>query len=280
MSPRASKLKTALLAPWRYFKKLCFAIGLIVLIAMAGATVYVVTFLRSLPDVDKLDYGALQSLARKSVARRLEDKRKMPVWVPIQEVSRDYLYTIVMSEDSTFFEHEGVNVDAILNSLAENIRKRKVESGASTISQQIVKNLFLNDERKLSRKVKELLITERIEKRFNKNQLLEIYLNMAEFGPDLFGIRAAADTYFHKPPSKINAAEGAFIALMLPSPRKFYYAVFQNRYLSLKKKRKVRRVLGDMLANELISPKQYSQYVRYKYFRQPAVPNAAAGDED
>ena len=106
-----------------------------------------------------------------------------------------------------------------------------------------------------------------LEKHFTKNQILELYLNIAEFGPDIFGVHAASRYYFKKRPSKINAAEGAFLSLMLPSPRRNHYSLFQNRNLTPNKKRKLRRVLRGMVSEGFISQKQYNRYVRYNFFK-------------
>ncbi len=214
-----------------------------------------------------MNMAKLKELTLKRLAARYEDtKRRRPSWVPLADVRRDCLYAIVMSEDSTFFEHDGVNFDSMAAAALMNLRKGAYEAGASTISQQVVKNLFLTSERTLTRKLRELILTMDLESRFTKNQILEVYLNLVEIGPDLYGVGEAARHYFGKEPSEINAAEGAFIALMLPSPRKYHYSIFENRNLSLRHRRKLRRVLGDMHATELISPEMYREYVSYDYF--------------
>src|SRR5690606_22251702 len=115
------------------------------------------------------------------VNARLEDKRKRYKWVPMKKIHRDLVFSIVVSEDATFFEHNGFNFEAMVDSLAENIKERKAAYGASTISQQVVKNVFLTSEKTLFRKLKEALITHQMERRFSKNEILEIYLNIAEF---------------------------------------------------------------------------------------------------
>jgi monofunctional biosynthetic peptidoglycan transglycosylase len=269
LKSKLGRLAYVVLAPYRIFKVVCFSIGFLVLTLALGTGGYLYRVYRSVPDIDQMTFHQLKSRAQQSVFQRLEDRSRLGAfrWTEIHEVNRDFLYTIVMSEDSSFFDHEGLNYDAIMNSLAENIKKKKYEYGASTITQQVVKNLFLTHEKSLIRKLKEWILTEKIERRFTKNQILEAYLNLAEFGPDIFGIDSASRHFFHKAPSQINAAEGAFIALMLPSPRKNYYSIYQNRNLASTKKKKIRRVLGDMLANEFISQKQYQNYIRYKFYR-------------
>ena len=187
-------------------------------------------------------------------------------WIAIDEVSRDLLYSVVLAEDAEFFEHEGVAFDALLNSLADNIKRRKIESGGSTITQQTVKNVFLTNERTLLRKLKELLIARDIEEKLSKNEILEVYLNIAEFGPDIIGVNSASHKYFQKTPNEINAAEGAFLALLLPSPRRLAYSMVENKNLTKAHRNKIRRILGDMLHNEYISLKQYQEYLQYDYF--------------
>jgi len=95
---------------------------------------------------------------------------------------------------------------------------------------------------------------------------LELYLNLAEFGPDIFGARAASFYYFGHHPLYVNAAEGAFMALMLPSPRKNHYSIFKNKQLSPSKRRKLKRILADMLHNEFISSRQFRKFVNYDFF--------------
>lgn len=256
-------------SPVRFFKALCFSVGFVVVSTGLGACGYAAWVYSTLPDIKHMDFSELKARGQKSVQRRLEDKSKFnPRWLEIKEVHRDYLYTIVLSEDSGFFEHEGIEVDAMLASMAENLKHKKYEYGASTISQQVVKNVFLSSEKSIVRKLKEIFLTEQLERRFNKNQILELYFNIAEFGPDLFGADAAARHFFAKAPAQINAAEGAFIAQMLPSPRRNYYAMFENQNLPAAKRRRIRRVLGDMLGNEFISAKQYKDYTHYPYERK------------
>ena len=255
-----------LFSPFRLLKWLCLSLGLVVILISLGFGAYLVGFHRSLPTGGQLAFNNLKTLAQKRVLSKRENKNLHLKWVPLKDISRDSIYAIVTSEDSNFFEHGGVDFDAVIDSLAENLRKRKYEYGASTISQQVVKNLFLTSEKSLIRKVKEILITERIENARSKNEILEVYLNIAEFGRDLFGIAEASRFYFKKSPAKLNAAEASFLAILLPSPRKFQYAIFENKNLTPAKKRKIRRILGDMLAQEYISLKQYRHYSNYPYF--------------
>lgn len=256
----------AVVLPWRLFKVLTFCLGLIVMAAGGATYVYVNAFVRSFPDVEHMTMKDLQELGHKRVDERLVNKRAYYHWVELNEISRGCLYSIVTSEDATFFEHDGFNYDAIMDSLAENIRERKPAFGASTISQQVVKNLFLGNEKTLVRKFREFLITRAVERHFTKNQILEAYLNVAEFGPDIFGVDAAARHFFGRPPVELNAAQGAFLGLMLPSPRRNYFSIWQNKNLTKVKHRRLERVLRDMLYEEYITEAQYHQYTKFHFF--------------
>lgn len=255
-----------LTTPWRVFRVLCFVVGIVTLVIAGGLSAYTYNFLDSLPDFQATSFASLKKIALTKNKSRLENKSKLYRWVKLRDISRDYLYAIVMSEDSTFFEHEGIDYDALVDSLAMNLRKREIMAGGSTITQQTVKNLFLSNERSIIRKVKEVLITQDLETYLSKNQILELYLNMAEFGPDIYGVFAASRAYFNKKPSEIIAPEAAFIALMLPSPRRNHYSIFENKNLTKSKRRKIRRILSDMLHNEFISAKQYYSYIKYDFF--------------
>ncbi|MBL7714645.1 MAG: transglycosylase domain-containing protein [Bdellovibrionales bacterium] len=253
--------------PWRAFRKICYYVGLIVVIIGFILSLIGFHFFSTLPKIEALKFEDFKAMAQKRTSERRQGKGPKPVWIPISKVSKPYLYSIVTSEDAQFFDHDGIELDSIVASSLNNLRKRKVESGASTLSQQVVKNIFLTPERTISRKLRELVLTTRMEERLSKNEILELYLNLIEVGPDMYGIGVAAEYYFRKKPSEINAAEGAFIALMLPSPRKFHYMLFENRNLPRDKARKLRRVLSDLLVQDFITHQQYREYIRYPFFK-------------
>lgn len=254
-------------SPWRAFKVVCFSLGAATLVLSLVALISVYGYLKSLPNMSMLKFRDLKLIAQGKLQNKIQDPKHLYRWVSLDDISREYLYSIVASEDATFFEHSGFNFEAMANSLAENIKEQKIAYGGSTISQQVVKNLFLSSERTVSRKIKEFLITRELEARFSKNEILELYLNLAELGPDIYGVNAAAWTYFRKAPKKVNAAEGTFIALMLPSPKRHYYTIYQNRNLTRQKRRKIERVLRDMLYEEYLTEKQYREYVQWDYFK-------------
>lgn len=260
-----------LMSPVRLLKFICMCVGAFVIAVFTILGIYVWNVFATAPQVESYSFNDLKSKAVKAVFDKREDKRKKLTWVPIANINRSFLYSIVTSEDSSFFEHNGFNYDALAASLAENIKKKEYAYGGSTISQQVTKNLFLIKDKTLRRKAQEFIATKKLEEHFQKNEILELYLNLAEFGPDIFGVAEAAQHYFGKDPSQINAAEGTFIALMLPSPRGNYFKIFQNQNLTKQSRRQINRVLRDMRFNELISEGQYHQYSKYNYFkRSPA----------
>ena len=265
-STLSDAIKSVLMHPYLFLRKLCLYTGAVVLSMIVALITLAAIYFYTLPPIESMSFKELKTIAQAHVRTELKDKQKQYKWVTIGNINRDYLYTIVMAEDGNFFKHNGINYDALLNSLAENLKKKEFAYGASTITQQVAKNLFLTKKKTLLRKLREYTITRALEKRFNKNQILEVYLNIAELGSDVYGVRAASWNYFKKYPSKINAGEGALIALLLPSPRRYAYSIFQNHHLSPTNKKKYIRILKDMRYHEFISPEQYNHYRNYDFF--------------
>ncbi len=141
-------------------------------------------------------------------------------WVPISRISRHLVNAVIVSEDGMFFEHEGVDWYEIGESLEKNFERGKAARGGSTISQQLSKNLYLSTSKDPVRKLKELIITLRMERMLSKRRILEIYLNVIEWGDGVFGAEAAAKKYFGKSAAQLTREEAAQMAAVIPSPRK------------------------------------------------------------
>ena len=150
-------------------------------------------------------------------------------WVGLNEISPNLPLAVVASEDQKFPEHWGFDVAAIEKAYALNQHSHKVR-GASTISQQVAKNLFLWSGRSYFRKSLEAYFTVLIESLWPKRRILEVYLNIAEFGYGTYGAEAAAQRFFHKPASRLTRADCAVLAAVLPSPQ-HYSAAAPSRYL-------------------------------------------------
>ncbi|EPS8492837.1 monofunctional biosynthetic peptidoglycan transglycosylase [Yersinia enterocolitica] len=142
-------------------------------------------------------------------------------WVPMDEISPYMALAVMAAEDQKFPEHWGFDVGAIESALAHNQRNQNRIRGASTLSQQTAKNLFLWDGRSWVRKGLEVGLTAGIELVWTKRRILTVYLNIAEFGDGIFGVEAAARHFFNKPASKLSASESALLAAVLPNPLRF-----------------------------------------------------------
>ena len=144
-------------------------------------------------------------------------------WTPYERISRDLKRAVIAAEDGKFPEHEGFDFDAIQKAYQKNLQRGRVEAGGSTISQQLAKNLFLSGEKTPWRKLQEAIITFMLEKVMSKRRILEIYLNVIEWGNGIFGAEAATRHYYgvSASASSLSAEQSARLAAMIPNPR-FY----------------------------------------------------------
>lgn len=140
-------------------------------------------------------------------------------WIPLKDIPDHVISAILVSEDASFFSHQGFDWDEMLESLKLNVERHALVRGGSTISQQLTKNLFLSPEKHPLRKLKEAALTYWLERHLSKNRILELYFNVIEWGEGIFGIDAAARHYFHKPATRLSREEAARLAAVLPNPR-------------------------------------------------------------
>lgn len=145
-----------------------------------------------------------------------------PNFTSLPGISPDLIHCVLRSEDPDFFYHKGFYIDAFRSSIAQNYRQKRFARGGSTISMQLVKNVFLGRRKTIARKIEEILLTWLIERQtlVSKNRILEVYLNAIEWGPGIFGIAEASQFYFHKSPKDINLGECTFLASIIPMPKK------------------------------------------------------------
>ncbi len=142
-------------------------------------------------------------------------------WVPYNRISEHLKRAVVAAEDAKYLDHEGFDWEAIQKARQKNEERGKVVAGASTITQQLSKNLFLSGSRSWLRKAQEAAITWMMERTLSKRRILEMYLNVAEWGEGVFGAEAAARYHFGVPASALTPEQGAYLAAILPSPRKY-----------------------------------------------------------
>jgi len=143
-------------------------------------------------------------------------------WAPSGAVPSEMKWAVILAEDANFYKHEGVDVKAIKNAIKHDLEKKALSRGASTITQQTAKNLYLSREKTITRKLKELYLALRMEQELTKGRIVELYLNVVELGPMVYGIGHGSRYYFGKPPSAMTPRECAFLAAMLPGPRVAY----------------------------------------------------------
>ncbi len=142
-------------------------------------------------------------------------------WAPYERVSNHLKRAVVAAEDARFSEHEGFDWEGIQKALEKNQKKGKIVAGGSTITQQLAKNLFLSASKTPWRKAQEAVITLMLETVMDKRRILEIYLNVVEWGPGIFGAEAAARHYYGLSAAQLSAEQAARLAVLLPNPRKF-----------------------------------------------------------
>ncbi len=237
-------------------KKIIFA-GLAVFLAFVLIVVFfVMSALTHLPNV------AILRHYRPAAAAEVLDKdgnvltqfydRKFRIWIPIKGIPDIVVKAVVTAEDDTFFEHHGVNYKATWDALVLDVRKRRYASGGSTITQQMIKNVFLSKEKTITRKLREYVLAGKAEEILTKRQILEIYLNEVEWGENIYGIEAASRYYLDKHASELTTGEAALLAGMLPNPR-YYNPAKRPEKAKIRQK----RVLFNLQQAKLITQDEY-----------------------
>ena len=194
-------------------------------------------------------------------------------FIPLSDVPPLFIRTLLIAEDAAFFGHPGIDLVELPKAIAVNIAKGGAVRGGSTITQQLAKNLFLTREKSLRRKLRELSYSFLLESTLGKQRILEIYLNVIEWGPELYGLRPAARHYFDKEPTNLSPREIAFLVSMIPAPVKYQRSIAGGE---------VRRGLDTLVNNllvkvrsvDLISEEEFQQALAETLvFRGPPPPD-------
>lgn len=178
----------------------------------------------TLPDVRPLrtdnpkTTAFIELRARQAIARG-EQPRRLQRWVSYSRISSNLKRAVLVAEDSAFWQHEGVDFQQIRESMEYNLERMEFARGASTITQQLAKNLYLSPSKNPVRKIRELLIARRLEKELSKQRILELYLNVIEWGDGIYGAEAAARAYFHESAAQLGPQESALLAAAIINPR-------------------------------------------------------------
>jgi monofunctional biosynthetic peptidoglycan transglycosylase len=183
-----------------------------------------VYFYYTLPDVGTLK----QTNPRTTALMKLRDQEyrdrkaivpRQQIWVPYGAISEHLKKAVILSEDSSFFTHQGVDANELGEALKKDWETMSFKRGGSTITMQLAKNLYLNPSKNPLRKIKEIFIAWQLERALSKRRILEIYLNIVEWGRHIYGAEAASRYYFGKPAATLNELEAATLAALLPNPR-------------------------------------------------------------
>ena len=208
----------------------------LIIIALISLLLLSIVYYFIFPDVSKLkkenpkktSFMEYREEEWQKKGKRIEIKQ---TWIPFSRISPYLVKAVLIAEDDKFWKHEGFDFEAIEKAVEKDIKQKKFKFGGSTISQQLAKNLYLSPSKNPIRKLKEAILTWRIEKTLSKKRILELYINVAEWGEGIFGIGAASFHYYGKPASELSPEEAARLASVLPNPRK-YNPTGTSRYVA------------------------------------------------
>jgi monofunctional biosynthetic peptidoglycan transglycosylase len=180
----------------------------------------------TLPDVRALrtqnpQTTAFIELRARQALEQGEPVRRVQRWLPYSRIAASLKRAVIVTEDSAFWQHEGVDYQQLKESMETNLERMEFARGASTITQQLAKNLYLSPSKNPVRKLRELLIARRLEAELSKQRILELYLNVIEWGNGVYGAEAAARTHFGKSASELTSQESALLAAAISNPRVF-----------------------------------------------------------
>src|ERR1041384_3304343 len=164
------------------------------------------------------------SLIKRRQMEAQKAKRKLKtqmVWKNFNQISPNLVHAVLLAEDDTFYEHKGFDLEQTAIAIQKNWLKRRYVYGGSTLTQQLARSLFLTPKKSLLRKVKEAVLTVYLEASLPKNRIMELYLNVAEWGPGVYGAEAASQYYFWKSSKDLTPDEAVALASILPSPRRW-----------------------------------------------------------
>ena len=229
------------------FKWLAILISLSVVIL--GSTIFIAY--QSLPSVDNINGCFTTTMFEVELCPTSGN------YVKYSQLPKYLVGALIASEDSSFFFHKGFDWDEIEDSLQKSMDAGRWVRGGSTLTQQLAKNLYLNQDRTITRKVKEFYLADRIEKKLSKAQIIEKYFNVVGFGEKIYGIKKAANYYFAKSPSQLTPAECAYLVSLLPSPVKYSRTFRNQKDLSPFNKKRTQRILTLLRMQGKVSEQEF-----------------------
>jgi|GEM_PF-706055 len=221
-----------------------------------GTAIGLWVFYRSLPDVGFLsEKDASMEISVQDWKGRSEPFTvgpANPYWTPSSETPGYLRDAVLAGEDFSFYRHKGIDWFEVKESLKKNFKTRRFARGASTITQQLAKNLFLSREKTLGRKFREILLAWKLEKALKKDRILEVYLNIVELGDSIYGIGKGSRFHFNKEPADLSLREATILAAMLPGPKVYDPARYPDRVMN-----RSDHLLGVMLKGRMIREEEY-----------------------
>jgi len=232
-------------------KKIFKIIGILLLVTIVGVGSLAAYVYSQIPTEAQIKGCIVTTMYQVNLCPTSKD------YVPLKSISSTLQKTVILTEDSSFYDHNGFDWKSIEENARKNYEKGTYAKGGSTISQQLAKNMFLYKDKTLLRKGLELLITMKIEKTLSKKEILERYLNVVEFGKDIYGVKQAAQFYFKKTPAQLDVVESAFLAMILPSPVKYSQSYFRKELTPFAHKR-IKQIVTDMYQYSRINEDEYN----------------------
>ncbi|MEK6321239.1 MAG: monofunctional biosynthetic peptidoglycan transglycosylase [Acidobacteriota bacterium] len=230
---------------WRKWAKIIIAALLVIATLYQGWIIFsVFGFKRSNPAST-----ALMEQRASQARTKGEEVKRVQTWVPYDRISRNLIRAVLAGEDSRFFDHAGFDWEEMRKALEEDWNRGEFRRGASTITQQLAKNLFLSTSKNPIRKLHEALITKEMEWILGKRRILEIYLNVIEWGDGVYGAEAAARTYFNTSAAAVSPDQAAFLSAIIPSPNGAFNPATHRRRVERRKN------LIERLMRHVVVPK-------------------------
>jgi monofunctional biosynthetic peptidoglycan transglycosylase len=250
-APEGNPLAT-LFSAWRNLSPRRRFVGkLFLFVFLIVGGVYLLLF-TGLPDAEEIkSYQPLSTVKPDRINWNKRATDSIRIWAPIKRISPLLQKAVIISEDDVFYQHGGINYETMKEAFRVNWEKGRYVRGASTLTMQLARNAFLHKRKTLLRKIREIILARRLEQHLSKTRILELYLNIVEWGDGLYGAEAAARYYFGKAAANLNLAEATLLAAMLPNPKYF------NPFKRLKSVQRMQsRVIWLMQNAHAITPEQ------------------------
>jgi len=248
----------------RFLKRLFLCIVIIITLSIVGFLIWLSILIMTLPSPDIIvgkTLGGSTQIYDRTGKILLYEVGIRRYWVDYKDIPLNLIYAVLAAEDDSFFQHYGVSLKGILRAIWLDIKTGSLEYGGSTITQQLVRNLFLGSEKKFSRKIKEIILALEFERKFSKEQILTYYLNTINYGNGNIGVKAAADFYFNKDLKNIDWNEAVILASIPKSP-KYYSPINEENIKRLEKRKKI--ILDRLKELGWISEEDYKNALNEK----------------